>query len=61
MTYKKTQCWKCDLDLVVEAHDFAERNYCETCAWDKLIMVPDNQTQVYEEGGLLHRKMLGLS
>ena len=38
MTYKKTQCWKCDLDLVVEAHDFAERNYCETCAWDKLAL-----------------------
>ena len=36
MTYTKTRCWKCDLDLVVEAHDFAERNYCETCAWDKL-------------------------
>jgi hypothetical protein len=37
--YKNTRCWKCDLDLVVEAHDLAERNYCETCAWDKLALV----------------------
>jgi hypothetical protein len=36
--YKNTRCWKCDLDLVVEAHDLAERNYCETCAWDKLAL-----------------------
>ena len=37
MTYRNTRCWKCDLDLVVEAHDYAERNYCTSCAWDKLI------------------------
>jgi hypothetical protein len=36
--YKNTRCWKCDLDLVVEAHDLSERNYCETCAWDKLAL-----------------------
>jgi len=36
--YKNARCWKCDLDLVVEAHDLAERNYCETCAWDKLAL-----------------------
>jgi hypothetical protein len=36
--YKNTRCWKCDLDLLVEAHDLAERNYCETCAWDKLAL-----------------------
>ena len=41
--YKKARCWKCDLDLVVEAHDYAERNYCTTCAWDKLY---DNRTVV---------------
>jgi hypothetical protein len=34
--YKNTKCWKCDLDLVVEAHDLAERNYCNACAWDKI-------------------------
>ena len=42
--YKNTRCWKCDLDLIVEAHDLAERNYCTTCAWDKLSAVSDNQT-----------------
>lgn len=36
--YINTRCWKCDLDLVVEAHDLAERNYCTTCAWDKLAL-----------------------
>jgi hypothetical protein len=35
--YKNAQCWKCDLDLVVEAHDYAERNYCTNCAWDKIL------------------------
>jgi hypothetical protein len=35
--YKNTRCWKCDLDLVVEAHDLAERNYCQSCAWDKIL------------------------
>lgn len=37
--YKNARCWKCDLDLVIEAHDYAERNYCYTCAWDKLALV----------------------
>jgi hypothetical protein len=46
--YKNTRCWKCDLDLVVEAHDLAERNYCTTCAWDKLSMVSENQTVVHQ-------------
>lgn len=35
--YKNAQCWKCDLDIVVEAHDYAERNYCTNCAWDKIL------------------------
>lgn len=37
--YKNARCWKCDLDLVIEAHDYAERNYCQSCAWDKLLGV----------------------
>jgi hypothetical protein len=53
MTYKEAKCWKCDLDILVEAHDLAPRNYCTTCAYSKL-------AEVYAEGGLLHRKMLGL-
>ena len=42
--YINTKCWKCDCHLMVASHDLAERNYCTTCAWDKLIMVSDNQT-----------------
>ena len=38
MTYKNTRCWKCDSDILVATHDLAERNYCETCAWDKLAL-----------------------
>lgn len=44
MTYRNTQCWKCDSDIVVATHDYAERNYCTNCAWDKLMMVSENQT-----------------
>jgi Zn finger protein HypA/HybF involved in hydrogenase expression len=61
MTYKEAKCWSCDLDILVETHDFAPRNYCITCAYSKLALVSENQTAVYLEGGLLHRKMLGLS
>jgi ribosomal protein S27AE len=39
--YKNTRCWKCDSDIMVATHDYAERNYCNTCAWDKLY---DNRT-----------------
>jgi hypothetical protein len=39
--YKNTLCWKCKGDIVVALHDLAERNYCHTCAWDKLY---DNRT-----------------
>jgi len=34
--YKNTRCWKCKADIVVALHDLAERNYCQSCAWDKL-------------------------
>ena len=36
-TYKETQCWKCDSDIMVATHDYAERNYCQSCAWDKVL------------------------
>ena len=39
--YKQTHCWKCDSDIMVATHDYAERNYCTNCAWDKLY---DNRT-----------------
>lgn len=39
--YRNTRCWKCDSDIVVASHDYAERNYCQSCAWDKLY---DNRT-----------------
>ena len=38
MTYTEIQCWKCDLDILVEAYDLAERNYCQSCAWDVLAL-----------------------
>jgi ribosomal protein S27AE len=44
--YKNVRCWKCDTEILVASHDLAERNYCTTCAWDKLY---DNRT-----GELLH-------
>lgn len=34
--YKNVRCWKCDSDIMVATHDLAERNYCGTCAWDKI-------------------------
>lgn len=37
--YIQARCWKCDCDIVVASHDYAERNYCNTCAWDKLALV----------------------
>ena len=36
--YKNVRCWKCDSDILVASHDLAERNYCNTCAWDKLAL-----------------------
>lgn len=34
--YTNAKCWKCDMDLSIPTHDLAERNYCQTCAFDKL-------------------------
>ena len=42
--YKNVRCWKCDSNIMVATHDLAERNYCQSCAWDKLLLVSDNQT-----------------
>jgi hypothetical protein len=42
--YKNMRCWKCKAEIVVALHDLAERNYCTPCAWDKLMLVSDNQT-----------------
>ena len=36
--YINAKCWKCDCHLVVASHDLAERNYCQSCAWDKLAL-----------------------
>jgi ribosomal protein S27AE len=40
--YKNVRCWKCDTNILVASHDLAERNYCQSCAWDKILY--DNRT-----------------
>lgn len=41
-TYKNVVCYKCRIPIMVASHDVGERNYCQTCAWDKLMW--DNPT-----------------
>lgn len=42
MAYKEGECAKCGFPIVVQAYDWSEsNNYCTTCAWDKLMMIPE--------------------
>lgn len=42
MAYKEGECAKCGFPIVVQAYDWSETtNYCTTCAWDKLMYVPE--------------------
>lgn len=39
--YKEGDCCKCGTPLVILTNDYAEgRNYCMTCAYDKLMYIP---------------------
>ena len=43
--YKQGECYKCGIPLVIETNDYSdERNYCTTCAYDKLmcVRIPNN-------------------
>lgn len=42
--YKEAQCAKCDMPIVVKGNDYLEDNsYCTTCAYDKLMMIPEGE------------------
>lgn len=42
MPYLSGECAKCGSEIVVQAYDFSDKNnYCTTCAWDKLMMIPE--------------------
>ena len=40
MTYLEGVCYSCEVALMVASHDASSRNYCQTCAWNKLGAIP---------------------
>lgn len=51
MPYKIGECAKCDMPIVVKAFDWSDsNNYCQTCAYDKMMYVPyDNHNKEEDE------------
>lgn len=42
MAYKEGTCDKCDMPIVIQLYDWSDKNnYCTTCAWDKLMYIPE--------------------